>query len=208
MNASPALQPLPNADTHRGEEKKPAKLVFLDCETTGLDPTRHEVYELGLIVEGTDGVEEAKHWWFEIDLKRADSEALRMSGFYERYPAQDPNRDPNLLAEPLDIYPAAEAAPAIARMTAGAHLVGVNPAFDATFLGALLRSAGQVPAWEYHLVDVLPLVAGRMRMRPPWSSRELSAEIGVEPPGLEDRHTALGDARWAKRMYDAVMFGG
>lgn len=41
----------------------------------------------------------------------------------------------------------------------------------------------------------------------PWRSDELSRLIGVEPPGEAERHTALGDARWAARAWDAVMGG-
>src|SRR5690606_15714544 len=38
----------------------------------------------------------------------------------------------------------------------------------------------------------------------PWRSDNLSAAIGVEPPTTDERHTAMGDARWAMRMYDAI----
>lgn len=41
--------------------------------------------------------------------------------------------------------------------------------------------------------------------RPPWDSSDLAAAVDVDLPGDEDRHTALGDARWARDLYDAVM---
>jgi hypothetical protein len=40
--------------------------------------------------------------------------------------------------------------------------------------------------------------------RPPWDSDELSLAVGVDPEQF-DRHTALGDAKWAKALYEAVM---
>lgn len=40
---------------------------------------------------------------------------------------------------------------------------------------------------------------------PPWRSDDLSRACGVEPPAPEERHTALGDARWVKRWYDHIM---
>jgi hypothetical protein len=50
----------------------------------------------------------------------------------------------------------------------------------------------------------------RATLRPlpslPWKSHDLSAILGVES-AVEDEHTALGDARWAMRVYDAVMAG-
>jgi hypothetical protein len=32
----------------------------------------------------------------------------------------------------------------------------------------------------------------------------LSFAVGVEPPRVGERHTAMGDARWAMRLYDAI----
>ncbi|WP_280381016.1 hypothetical protein [Nocardia wallacei] len=42
---------------------------------------------------------------------------------------------------------------------------------------------------------------------PPWDSEEISAAIDVEPPSDEDRHTAMGDARWCQRIYDRITGG-
>lgn len=42
---------------------------------------------------------------------------------------------------------------------------------------------------------------------PPWRSDDLSRTCGVEPPSDDERHTALGDARWALRWYDAMTGG-
>jgi hypothetical protein len=39
----------------------------------------------------------------------------------------------------------------------------------------------------------------------PWDSDALSRLCGVDPPGEVERHTALGDARWAMRLYDAIV---
>lgn len=58
---------------------------------------------------------------------------------------------------------------------------------------------------HYHLVDVENLVAGRLGLVPPYDSEALSRAIGVPPLPPEQRHTALGDALWGMRMFDAVM---
>jgi hypothetical protein len=42
----------------------------------------------------------------------------------------------------------------------------------------------------------------------PISSRGLSRQIGVEPPAEGVAHTALGDARWVRDMYDAITSKG
>lgn len=163
-------------------------LAFLDLETTGLDPRRHQLYEVGLVVE--DGTQVAEHrWWVPVDLARADPDALRISNYYGRLPAEVDNP--------------AQVAVEVARATAGAHLVGAVPSFDAAFLAPFLRAHHQCPAWHYHLVDVEALAAGRLGMAPPWRSDELAEALGVGTP--EDRHTALGDARWARAVYHAAL---
>lgn len=164
-------------------------IIFLDTETTGLDPSRHEVWDIALI--GEDGQE----WEAHIRPAKgasADPTALRMTRFYER------TADVNWQWLKADFV-----AEEIALRTAGKHLVAAVPSFDAAFLAALLRSQGQCEAWHYHLIDVETLIAGKLGLRPPLDSEKLSRAIGVEPD-LFDRHTALGDARWARAMYEAV----
>lgn len=41
-------------------------------------------------------------------------------------------------------------------------------------------------------------------MTPPWDSEALSKAIGVNPD-LFERHSALGDCRWAKAIWDVIM---
>lgn len=80
------------------------------------------------------------------------------------------------------------------------------PSFDDAFLKRFMLANGQARStWHYHLIDVETLIAGKLGIRPPWKSDELSKAIGVEPPNDDERHTAIGDARWVKRMYEAVM---
>jgi len=120
------------------------------------------------------------------------------------------------------------AAERIARLTHGAHIVGAIPSFDTITLEPLLWAHQLIPMWHYHIVDVEALAVGYMqgrlkqwmedhpdadgdwkwqqeRLAPPWKSETLSTLLDIEPPTDAERHTALGDARWAKRIYDTVM---
>lgn len=198
-----------------------ARVCFVDCETTGLDADRHEVYEIGLIVrQPSGGPDHEYRWWLRVDLDRADPTALRIGRYFERHPDQWslrltrqwwPDSDTGVLVEtgsslspqPVSIEDAAES---LMRLTAGAHLVGAVPSFDDGFLSKLLRANNCCPGWHYHLVDVEALIAGKLGIPPPWDSNELSRKVGVDPDQF-DRHTALGDARWAKAIYDAIMGG-
>lgn len=122
-----------------------------------------------------------------------------------------------------------EAAERVAQMTHGAHLVGAVPSFDAETLALLLRQERIIPTWHHHLIDVGTLALGYWRgmaaravdeargrgesvsltelgcVEPPWNTEELSSMLGVEPPSEAERHTALGDARWARHLYDRIM---
>lgn len=192
------------------------KLAFVDTETTGLDPIHHEIWEVALILrepyepepgdeDQTPWVEYQRTWQLPVDLGRADPIALNIGQFQQR------RRDLGGLTA-LDVF-----ARDFANLTVGAHLVGAVVSFDEERLRRLLRKNHQCPMWHYHLVDVEAFAAGAVAgannargltdgfdARPPWDSNKLSAAVGVDP-GQFDRHTALGDAQWARAIYDAVM---
>ena len=194
-------------------------LVFLDTETTGVHPER-EVWEVGMIRREPDGTERETHLFVAVDLSRADPFGLSVGRFYERHPAGRA-----LAKGPLGTltsgfaYAPAEAAQKVASWTHGAHIVGAVPSFDTISLDAMLRADGLIPAWHYHLIDVENLAVGylcaqidagnndadKTGMQPPWDSRQLGDMLGITPQTEDEQHTALGDARWAKQMYDAVM---
>ena len=173
-------------------------VVFIDCETTGLDPDRHEIWELALIVDGEEHV-----WVMDVDLSKADPGALRVSRYYERLWYSERK---TLASTPFEV------AAQVCYLTANRTLVGINPAFDAAFLTRFLRRHGYVPAWHYHVIDVKAVAAGWLMgrhpkvpgMNPPWSTDDLARALHLDPEGF-DRHTALDDARLAEAMYEAVM---
>ena len=165
-----------------------APVVFIDTETTGLDPTRHEAWEVALITP--DGT--TKVWYIAPDLSEADPVALRVNRFYERRGSVYTWDDSLTSARQIAIA------------TANRHLVGAVPEFDAKFLERLLRRHGLAPAWHYQTVDVEALAAGLLGLEPPFDTREIGSRLGVPETPPEERHTALGDARWAKAVYEAV----
>jgi hypothetical protein len=130
--------------------------------------------------------------------------ALKIGRFYERF------GDVGTYRAKAEWDIPAEAARSIAKRLNGKHIVKAVPSFDDVMLKAFLRKNGHAPTWHYHLIDVETLVPGALAQRGepvelPWKSDDLSRAFGGEPPGDDERHTALGDARWAKRLYEAVM---
>jgi hypothetical protein len=184
------------------------RLAFCDTETTSLRHDRR-AWEIAVIVR-EPGEPDAEHQWFihraDLDLGNADPMSLKIGRFHERHPQANGDMFAcgGWEAEP-------EALNEVEQLTRGAHLIGAVPSFDAEVLGNRMRANGICPSWHYHLQDFETLIAGYLRGhdRPvpelPWRSDDLSRAIGVEPPGEDDRHTALGDARWAMRVWDAVM---
>jgi DNA polymerase III epsilon subunit-like protein len=53
---------------------------------------------------------------------------------------------------------------------------------------------------------VTALAAGAIGQEPPWNFDAMLAVFGLQY-AEEDRHTALGDARMARDLYDAVLSG-
>lgn len=197
-------------------------------------PTPGEIWEVGLILRDQDGGDRYR-WFLPVTLEHADPKSLEISRFHDRHPQGDQyagdSRESDHLVADLERW-----CEDFATLTAGAHLVGNVVSFDEERLAALLMAHGIQPTWHYHLIDVESMAAGYLgglitvvseygiptddpdsyghgvveaaRHRfPRWDSEDLSAALGVTPPGPDQRHTALGDALWARDIYDVVIGG-
>lgn len=205
------------------------KLAFLDTETTGLDPREHEIWEVGIILrldsdECCPGDFEYA-WQLRPDLDKADPKALEINRYHERFNVPDGSAAATISPENGDPWigylSRSEALIDIQEVLDGAHIVGAVPSFDDAFLKAAFWPLSLRVKWHYHLIDVETLTVGWLEgdaaaaraevdasltsgVTFPWDSEDLSARMGVDPAAF-DRHTALGDARWARAIYDAVM---
>lgn len=177
------------------------QLAFVDTETLGLDPDRHEVWKIAVIIP--DGPHAGEHSWHikvtNDQLAAAEEIALEINGFTNRY-----GRLPTVTPR--------ESAERFAELVKGRHLVGAVPSFDEERLRRMhnlhLGRPHRYP-WKYHLIDIesmmLGYLAGRGIDAPvPWRSEELSRLVDVSPPTGADRHSALGDARWVRDIYDTI----
>lgn len=207
-----------------------SRVIALDTETTGLDSTTEDVFEIATIDLAT-GDEQV--WRIEPRapvVARMHPKAAEVNRYHERTAAWDWDWHDEHLALSQLRY-----------VLDGAHIVGAVPDFDTRHLTALYRRFGyaDLPRWHYHLIDVEAMAVGWLagqrqavaEVSPitgeplllgtrawavaegptfdlPWRSDDLSRACGVEPPSEDERHTALGDARWAARWYRALTGGG
>lgn len=193
-----------------GFSDKASRLVFLDTETTGLDPETEEIFELAVIEQ--DGTEHL--WTFEPPgwmVASMHPKALAVNRYHER--TSHPEWEWSVPFKPyeLDSQPNLDETLAEVReFLEGAHIVGAVPDFDARFIAELYRSSNVgCPRWHYHLIDIESVAIGYLAAKGtslelPWNSEDLSRQIGVNPPQGEARHTALADARWVGAMWTSM----
>ena len=178
------------------------KIVFLDLETTGLIPGRHQIWNIGYMAVDSDLPNERVIWGADlfirdVDLSTADPMSLRIGHFYERHPQWK-----SINMEATGTVTAAQAARRLARDLDGAILAGNVINFDAGHLDKFMRANGSAPTWDHHLLEVESYCAAALGQTHPTKGLKLSEDLGVEPP--TDEHTALGDAEWSYRMWLAA----
>jgi hypothetical protein len=152
-------------------------LVYVDTETTGLDPDRHQVWEIAWATEQLQVYSTV----VPHTLVDADPIALALNGHDARCPAvgEEGHRDWPMVETPAEL--------AVRTMLLGATMVGANPAFDAAFL----RRRWSAAPWHHRLLDVETYAMGALGLDRPLGLADLSARLRVRPPD----HTAASDVR-------------
>lgn len=177
-------------------------LVFLDTETTGL-ALDDDIWEFAAIRREEDGSESETHIFIQHGHGHETSRCRNLPPSFLD--------DHNARYDGQAAYEIWAAATKIAALFHDRpHVVGAVPNFDTERLSILLRQYGHEPGWHYHLIDVENLAVGYLAangfsLSLPWDSDQLTEWLGLDPVPENERHTAMGDARWAQRIYDQVM---
>lgn len=157
-------------------------LVYLDTETTGLNPSIHEVWEIAYAVEdGPIVYSSVRH-----GLTYADDTALEIGRYHERCEVNEFAYTFEFVAQ---------------EHLKGATIVGANPAFDAAFLRARWGNV----LWHHRLLDVETYAMGALGDDRPQGLATLSADLrarGFEIPTPD--HTAAGDVATTRACHIAL----
>lgn len=166
-------------------------IAFLDVETTGRDPQKDRVIELGIVV-GTFGTLDnlQRHGWMINPGVPVSAESSAVHGI----------TDADLVGKPTF----AEVAPQILAVLEGCVPAAYNAEFDKSFLLAELERA-QVrpdqppPAIRREIVWLDPLTFARELYKEEDSRAlgEMAARLGIQ---LENAHRATDDAEAALRV--------
>lgn len=204
-------------------------IVFVDTETTGLSSTARP-WEIAVIRREVDGsqreyVGQIAYTLADMAKMGASEQALSIGGWLTRGAPRTTYLGEHGDQKSFRWRDEREAALDLARRYFADEpvLVGVGVHFDAEILSGFFGRAGASASWHYGLVDLKAATWGVLAVRTavgvaeeaeaaasslPLRSEALAAALGVEPPADDERHTALGDARWAARWFDALAGGG
>ncbi|PIS12243.1 3'-5' exonuclease [candidate division WWE3 bacterium CG09_land_8_20_14_0_10_47_33] len=165
-------------------------LLFIDLETTGLDPTRHEIIEIGAILVSGKTLKIEKEYQTRVKPEHpetADKKALKLSGLSPTSWKK---------AKPL-----IQVLKELNKLAPGAMLVGHNITFDWTFLEIAYRNAGISWTFDYHRLDVLSIAYAYALNDPKIKRLRLQALAEHFSIKGGKKHRALGDARTAYKIF-------
>ena len=169
------------------------KLAFVDLETTGLDPFRHEVTEIGIVLaeqradlfgkQYLELLSEHEILLLPLHIETAEAKALEITKYFKRDRSKAVPQKEGLLQA--------------AALLEGSIFVAQNVAFDWAFLQKAGNEYGVnfEKAVYYHKLDLASMALGKYYHIPELSKftlRELTVHFDVVN---QDAHSALADAR-------------
>lgn len=176
-------------------------IAFVDLETTGLDPERHEIIEIGAIIARQEpragrGPEVRVVEEFDIKVKperieEAERSALRTNKYSE--------------AEWLFAADLEQALRAFAPKISGAILAGQNIGFDIAFLERAFARFNMPFDVHHHKIDVVSIAFTKYYHDESWQRfglRTLCERLGVKN---EKAHSALSDIRATFEVYKKLL---
>jgi DNA polymerase-3 subunit epsilon len=176
-------------------------LAFIDTETTGTNPDKHEIVELAvIIVKQIDRpgkgpkieVISEKEWKIKPErLDLAEEEALRINGY---------NDVDWMFAS--DLKPVMEE---FAKITASCTFVSHNLTFDHGFVSKAFEKSGVENNMHYAKIDTISVAFARLYDVPQATAFSMRALCELFKVDNTKAHTALADTRALVEVYKKMM---
>lgn len=170
------------------------KLVFIDIETTGLNPDIHEITEIGCLVVNGRTFEVERKYEEKVKptrIETASRDALKSYGYTEEGWKG---------AKPLK-----EVLQKIAEIATDGLVAGWNVSFDWWFLDKGFRKHKIEPQFDYHRIDVMSIAYSRLyrkRKVTQLGLRKVAPYFGIKLP---ERHGAMVDIRATYEVFKKLM---
>jgi len=180
---------------------KTHNLAFIDTETTGTDPTKHEIIELAVIIArqverpgkgpSLEILEECEWKIKPKHIETAEDAALRVNGYNE-----------------VDWMFASELKPVMeqfAKKTESAIFVSHNLVFDYAFVMKAFEETGVDSRMHYGKLDTISMALARLYDAPQADKFSLRALCELLKVENAKAHTALADTRALVAVYRKLM---
>lgn len=167
-------------------------LLIVDVETTGLDPTIHDVIEIGAIKVDQQTLQECGRFSTKIQpwfIHEPSQEALLVNG----YRRED-------WIESITLHQAMRSFALFAQ----AGILGAwNVTFEYGFLKESFKRTGIADTMDYHRIDIPSIVWSKMRGLEKFSLSDVAEELGL---GLEpEPHQAITGAQYELEVLRKLM---
>lgn len=176
-------------------------LAFIDTETTGTNPDRHEIIELAVIIarqvprEGKgpklEIVEECE-WKIKMEHpEKAEEQALRVNGYNE--------------VDWMFALERKKVMEEFAKKTQSCSFVSHNLVFDYAFVSKAFEETGVDNRMHYAKIDTISLAFARLYDAPQADKFSLRSLCGLLKVENAKAHTALADTRALVQVYKKLM---
>jgi DNA polymerase-3 subunit epsilon len=168
-------------------------LAIIDLETTGLDPTKHEIVEVGMLIISQPNLEIIETYEAKVKplhIETATDEALKINSYNEKE-----------WKTALDIE---DVLREIANKTEGCIICNHNVSFDWSFLQTGFIKYNIKHSFDYHMYDIASMIWLKLSDS---ELTKLNLNITAEFLGIEpepSQHRALNGAMVAYRVLKAL----
>lgn len=184
-------------------DKTENRLLFIDTETGGVDPQKHSLLSIALVVwDSSDGVIDSKEFFIKHNEYIITSEAKKINKFdidkHELVALDAKSVIGDIRVFCAKFFPDDNLIP----------LAGHNTQFDVSFLRVFLESQGRSfnQLFSHRILDTYSIIMYLIYAEkiPPnvVSSAKVFQHFGIKVNG---RHTALGDALATVKLFERLL---